>query len=210
MREKLKLVNAVDTNETEVMLHPDILNILFEHRRQIRNVFLQINGFYDISHFSLSIVDPSNEMIILSATPNIEYNLIQQDLWKFDSCFSPLQLNNNQLFWWNEISQDDSIKSKIEKIKLQNNHFNLGMTLCRQVGDFYFLYSYATKSLEKDLHNYYSANIFNLINIGDYFYNSISFIYTGYNKTHKLPELGALNNKAISRQKLLKLVINNT
>lgn len=99
-------------------LHPSIVNILFEHRRYIRNIFLQIKGLYEISHFGINIINPTNELIAFSSTPHIEYNLIQQKLWQHDCCFYSRTLNVNTLFWWDGNSHENPFSRQIKRINL--------------------------------------------------------------------------------------------
>jgi hypothetical protein len=209
---KLKLVDSFSSNKTQIKLHPEILTILLENRRSIKNVFFDINGLYDISHMGISIIDPAHELIAFSSTPNIEYNLIHQNLWKHDHCFSPCLNNLNRISWWDIYEKiSDCDREEIEIIKLRNNKFSLGITISRQVNDFCFLYSYATRSKRNDLQEYYESNTFGLIDIGDYFYKSILDIYSSYSIKYKPPELGHLISKVsnVGSQPYLRLVVSN-
>ena len=133
MTTELKLLDPVVSKEIQTTLHPKILDILFEYRRDIKNIFLNINGHYDIAHIGITIIDPANEMIAFSSTPNIEYNLIHQHLWKRDHCFSPRPHHNNRISWW------DTQIEEVDEIKLKNNKFTVGMTITRQVNGFCLL-----------------------------------------------------------------------
>lgn len=159
-----------------VNLHPDVLTILFEHRRYIKTIFLNIRGLYEVDHLALTLIDPEGTIIVFSSTPNIEYNLIHQNLWKQDTCFSLHDGQANTLCRWSFDAQEQDIK----KIKLQNNKFNFGFTIPREVEQFKLLYSYATRSKNNDLHAYYEANIFGLMDLGDYFYKSTRDLYCEY------------------------------
>ena len=205
MTTELKLLDTAVSREIQATLHPNILDILFEHRRYIKNVFLNINGLYDIVHIGITIIDPVNEIIAFSSTPNIEYNLIRQNLWKNDLCFTPQLQSNNRLSWW------EMQIAEIDNIKLKNNKFTFGMTITRQINDFCLLYSFATRSKKIKLREYYEANIFGLIDIGDYFYKSVLDVYSPYSVKYTPPELGNLISKAsvVNNRSYLKLVVNN-
>lgn len=73
MIERLKLINSTQAKRCSALLHPEVIVILFECRRQMRNIFLKINGLHDVSHFSTSIINPSNELVtfILQEALNI-------------------------------------------------------------------------------------------------------------------------------------------
>ncbi|MCX7118212.1 MAG: hypothetical protein NTW94_10010 [Legionellales bacterium] len=191
MTNRLELVNHLSSEKQHIKLHPDVLTILFEHRRYIKSVFLDLAGLHEIAHLGITIVDPAKEILVFSSTPNIEYNLIQQHLWRADPCFSPRLHTNNNFCWWNSCHADE-----IEKIKFKNNQFNFGMTLARKINNFHLLYSYATRSRREDLPEYYESNLHELIVIGDYFYKSIRDIYSSYGIKYPPPELDHLRTKA--------------
>ena len=117
MTNRLGLVEVSVLAQKQARLHSEIVTILFENRRYIKTIFLDIHGLYEIAHVGLTIIDPSADLVVFSSTPNIEYNLIQQNLWRNDPCFSPSIQNNHELSWWN----DHKITSDLEKIKLKNN-----------------------------------------------------------------------------------------
>lgn len=211
MIEKLKLIHSNQEKEDVVSLSPSIIDALFEHRRYVKNIFLQIKGHYEIAYFGINIINPSNELVSFSSMPHIEYNLIRQGLWKYDAYFSSKKLNNNTLFWWDNVGADNLFSEQIKEIKLASNHFKLGMTLSREINGFNFLYSYATSSNKKNLKEYYNAQLFGLIDLGDYFCNSILNAYSEYYGNYSLPKLSQLNSKASdpSLRSVLKLVVNN-
>ncbi|MGC1181741.1 hypothetical protein [Legionella sp.] len=211
MIEKLKLVYSNQEKEDVVSLHSSVVDILFEHRRYVKNIFLQIKGHYEVAYFGLSIISPSNELVSFSSMPHVEYNLIQQGLWKYDTCFSSKKLSKNTLLWWDDINADNLFVEQIKEIKLTSNHFKSGMTLSREINGFNFLYSYATSSNKKNLKEYYSAQIFGLIDIGDYFCNSVLNLYSEYCGNYSLPQLNQLNSKAsdLGLRSKLKLIVNN-
>ena len=212
MIERLKLVSSKQKKECSVTLHPDIVTILFEHRRFVKNIFLQIKGHHEIAYFGVNILNPENELISFSSMPHIEYNLIQQKLWKYDRCFSSRSLDKNTLYWWDPINAEALLADQIKEVKLTSNNFNAGVTLCRDIGGFRFLYSYATKTRQKDLQEYYTSQRVSLINIGDYFCKSLLDIYSEYCGNHTLPKLHHLSLKVPDHKvrSTLKLIVNNT
>ncbi|MBA2711686.1 MAG: hypothetical protein H0U57_13995 [Tatlockia sp.] len=200
-------LNDIARLDVKAKLHPEIFTILYEHRRYIKSVFLEIYGLYEICHFAITVINPSKEIIVFSATPNIEFNLIKRELWQDDICFSPEINSANKLCWW-DLNQDESFS---RKIKLENNSFTQGFTIPRKIDNFYFLYSFATKSFRTDLYNYYDSNCFGLIDLGDYFFKSIKHLYSSYYPKQILPELSTLFSKSskFSTNSSLKLVVAN-
>ncbi|HAT9646333.1 TPA: hypothetical protein JBD48_01135 [Legionella pneumophila subsp. pneumophila] len=190
MMYELKQVECLPTQKQAVKLHPEVIEILFENRRYVKNAFSNLKGLYGISHMAMTCIDPSQELIAFSTTPNIECNLIHQDLWGNDHCFIPEPEQKNRLIWW------DYSCEKIEKIKLKNNQFSFGMTICRPVSNFFLMYSFATQEKGNDLRQCYNENLFGLIDMGDYFYRSLRDLYSSYALKHTPPKLSEFNSKA--------------
>lgn len=201
---ELKQVESQPNQKHKIKLHPEVTEILFENRRYIKNVFSNLQGLYGITHMGMACIDPSHELIAFSTTPNIEYNLIHQNQWINDHCFIPDITHRNTLLWWDDQSE------KIEKIKLKNNHFTLGMTICRPISNFFFVYSFATEERAEGLRQFYNENLFGLIDMGDYFYKSIRDLYSTYALKHTPPKLSEFNSKAsgLSIKPFLRVVQN--
>lgn len=51
MIEKLKLIHSNQERESAVSLYPSVIDALFEHRRYVKNIFLQIKGHYEVAYF---------------------------------------------------------------------------------------------------------------------------------------------------------------
>lgn len=202
MMYEVKQVEILPEHTQKVTLHPEAIEILFENRRLIKNIFSNLRGLYGITHMGMSCIDPSQELVAFSTTPNIEYNLIHQNLWAKDHCFIPDLSHKNSLLWW------DYQNEQIEKIKLKNNRFTLGMTIFRPVNDFIFIYSFATDERGEDLHQFYNDNVFALIDMGDYFYKSLRGLYSSYALNQVPPQLKEFNSKApaLSIKPFLRLV----
>jgi len=191
--------------------HPDILNILYDNRFHIKNKFSSVIGFYEINHISITIIDPSNETIVFSTTPNIEYHLITKDLWKHDLTISPHAHRNNELIWW-DMDDINPHFNQIDNIKKQRNNYTLGMSLARKIDGFCIIYSFATKSDEANLKSYYISNIDRLYDIGDHCYKSIRDIYSSYCRHHTAPRIIDFTNfdATIKSKPYLQLVVNNS
>jgi len=196
--------------ENNLLLHADILNILYEHRRFVAKIYRDIMGFYNISHIGLSIVNPAHELVVFSTTPNIEYNLISNQLWTQDCCFNPSIGQSNKFSWWgdNTSNLSDNQQNHLNKIKLLNNNFTLGMSIARNLQGFDLIYSFASKSKQPDLQAYYATNLPRLIEIGDFFYKSMRPLYLPYSPSFEPPDVRALLS-LVHQKHYLRLVVDN-
>ncbi len=205
MIKSLKLIPTL----AKVTLHPDILTILFENRREVSRIFQDVIGLFEISHMAVNIINPALEAIIFSLTPNIEYNLISQNLWKDDNSFK-LPLEENKIVWWNYGGNNIDNRA-LERIKLKNNNFSKGLTLGRSLKNFNLFYSFAIRNKSTQLSNdYYTANKDKLIDLGDYCLKYFQALYSSYYPSLVLPIIDELKFTPGSFNKHhLKLIVNN-
>jgi hypothetical protein len=199
-----KKLECLSTQKQAITLHPEVIEILFENRPYVKKVFSNLRGLHGITHMAMACIDPSDELMVFSSTPTIEYNLIHQNLWVHDHAFVPEAELKNALLWW------DYPHDKLEKIKLKHHHLTVGMTICRPIGDFRLVYSFATDEKYKNLRQYYTENLFGLIDMGDYFYKSLRERYNVYVTKHTPPNLSEFSSKAsgLSIKPFLRVVQN--
>ncbi|KTC65684.1 putative FlgJ-like protein (plasmid) [Legionella adelaidensis] len=208
---KRQMLEKINTLSVKPILHSKLLEILFENRRLVKNIFFEIQGLFDIDYIGLKIINSNKEIIAFSTIPSIEFNLIHQNLWENDVCFIPPNEVRNEIIWW-EFENEYSYELREKKqIKLLNNKLTSGFTICRDLNNFCLLFSYATKSKNKLLKEYYTANIYKIMDLGDYFLNSIIPMYNSYHFKDKLITSSNFKSKKSthSNQSSLKLVINN-
>jgi hypothetical protein len=203
----VKLINKDEIYPTK--LHQNVLGILFENRRYMRSVYNDIRGLYGINHFSLSLKSPTEEQVFFSTTPSIEYNLISKKLWVFDEAYYNRVFQTTNVAWWNET--DSKEKERIEKIRLADNNFTLGMTINRYVDEHVLRYSFATSIVSMNLREYYLSNLSSLIDIGDYCYKLLRSVYLQYCGQSTPPEMYSLNSKfyLTNSKQYLRLIVNN-
>lgn len=206
MENYLSKNNGIAKNELSdnVTLHKDILDILFKHKEEIHRKLIDLKGVFLLDHIAITIIDPSNTILIFSMTPSVEYNLIVQGLWQYDKSFSASFQKNNFYPW--ERAYCKNYFDEIKQIKELKHGFNFGFNIPKKVGAFSLIYSYATRSKNNGLLEYYQNHINELINIGDYGYKLIQSIYINYcNPTFDIPII----SENYYKKPFLRLVVNN-
>jgi len=177
---RLPITEAVDpTFSSEVILHENILDILFKHKEEIYKKLIDLKGTFLIDHISIKIIDPSGKLLIFSITPSVEYNLIVQGLWKHDKSFSITFQENNDFYPW-EMAYSKDYFNEIKYLKEIKHGFTFGFNISKKLGDFNLIYSYATRSKNNGLPDYYEKHRNELAHMGDYGYKVISNIYANY------------------------------
>jgi len=196
--------------QPEIRLHPDILNVLFSHRNELSKKFSDIKGTFLIDHFSITIINPENNLLIFSMTPSVEYNLLISELWKFDHGLLRSNHTSSKISLW-ETGYQKEYANQIKSVKQTKHGFSFGFNLYQNIDSFQIAYSFATRSQNNNLDTYYQEYINELFSLGEYGYKSIrdiydaSYVLVGF----KLPQLN--NSKALKPTipPYLKLVCNN-
>jgi hypothetical protein len=180
------------------------LEILFGHKKEISRNFSDVLGLHLINHIAIYLVNQTNELTIISSTPSVEFNLIENKLWLYDGAFNPKHLPNLHVGTWQALYSHLHFKQLMEQ-KETHHGFTYGLNLVRHLKEYTILYSFATRSLLNNIVDYYQGIQEELLQIGDYAYNLNNHIYSIYNRNCTPPILETpLTN--IKRKPYLKLV----
>ncbi len=169
-------------------LHQRVLTISYEHRYQIRRLFKEVLGLYDIDHFSLDLVSPAGEMIFFSGTPSHGYEICSKGLGEFDGAISPEYYQQYEFYWWKDVVHK-RFGEQINYIRDVKHQFRHGFMLVRHWNDFYLIYSFATKSNKANFQSTIINNVNHLLSVGDYLYNSMRDVYAEYSGAFTPPKI---------------------
>ncbi len=183
----MRQLTNIEQKKCSLKLHGCAFDMLFKHKNEIFRKLSDIRGIYFIDHIAFHIINPELEEAVFSITPSVEYNLITHNLWQDDGSFVPFQYVNDIIFWWKEAYKNESAK-KLILLKEIKHGFSLGFSLVKKIGEFYLVYSFASRNSEANLKEYYRQKINELFHIGEYGYKLIRDIYFQYCDTHFPPE----------------------
>ena len=201
-----EVIGVKNKASDEVILHEDILDILFKHKEEIYRKLIDLRGAFLLDHIAIKIIDPNNTILIFSLTPSVEYNLIVQNLWKHDKSFSVGFQKNNSFYPW-EKAYSENYFNEIKYVKEFKHGFTFGFNISKKLGAFNLIYSYATRSKNQGLLDYYRNHISELCNIGDYGYKLIHSIYLNYcNPIFDVPSITGKQN--YHKKPFFRLIIN--
>jgi len=162
---KIRLIQK--SNCCQILLHPDIENILFRHRKQISLQMSNIIGIHHIDYVSYSIITPHNQLVIFSSTPSVEHNLIHLNLLCMDNMYNPVLYTDSRLCWWNE-EYTPSVAASLRKVKEIDHGYTHGFGFGRHIQDVKMTYSFATRADISDAKLFYLRHHADLIKLGDY------------------------------------------
>ncbi len=193
-------------NSDDIILHKNISDILFKHREEVHNRLIDLRGTFLIDHIAIKIINPSNEIVIFSMTPSVEYNLIVHGLWKHDNGFSRNLQNLNKLCLWEDAYSKENF-DELKSIKEFKHGFTFGFYVPKKQGEFNLIYSFATRSNNDNLNDYYQQNLEKISVLGDYGYRLIHDIYSKYCYVAFAPSIK--EKKYNPLKSVLKLIVNN-
>ena len=121
----------------------------------------------------------SNELLYFSSQPSLGYNLITKDLWQYDCCWDPSVYKNHSFYLW-EDAYCKNFYGELKKWKEEKYNYTLGFILVRKVSEFFVIYSFETKSRNKDIFHFYNNSLNDLLGMGDYCFNLLLPIYNKY------------------------------
>lgn len=155
--------------------HPQAENLLFQNKRDLLTVFSDVIGTYELAHLSITCISQTNEVVFLSHTPSIEYNLITSGLWKYDLSYDPLFYKSNQSRLWGELYDLDKYPD-LHHLKQTKNQFSFGFSIPIKRDGFYLIYSFATKVRHINPHLFFFDKQNELIKMGNYCFNKLKHI----------------------------------
>ncbi|WP_207384177.1 hypothetical protein [Legionella nagasakiensis] len=127
----------------ETILHPGLLDILFAYKSKVSSIFRDVLGIHEISHIAISYVNADNELLSLSSTPALEFNLFNSNLWRYDQTY--------QADWYQLCTQANwqSLYTAIRYdelyyIKQIKHRYPLGLSLAAKLDSAYLIYSIAS------------------------------------------------------------------
>lgn len=174
-----RLDNLPKYYRPKMILHPKILEALFKNQREISLKLSNIKGLFKIEHIAMIILTPDDEIIVFSSTPAVEFNLIEKNLWQFDESFKPHHHRDGSFFWWEE-AYANGYREKIKEIKQSSYRFTVGFCLARKINKEHIVFSYATRSRDKNIKEYYENHTKELLTMSDYVFGLIQNVYVKY------------------------------
>ncbi len=177
-------------------LHPNILEALFKHQSEITLKLSNVRGLFKLEHIAIIILNTHDEIIVFSSTPAVEFNLLEKELWQFDESFKPKNHLDGSFFWW-EQAYSNAHREVIKAKKESSYGFTLGFCLARKINEEHIIYSCATRSVEKNLRQYYEDHKKELLAIGDYAYELVHDVYAKY------------RGNASKKKNFLRLIVSN-
>lgn len=140
MYSKHKLMDIINT---EIVLHPRLLDNLFAHKGKVNSVFRDILGLYDIHHMAISYINSHRMLSVHSSTPAIEFNLFSSELWHFDKTYHASWYRLCLPSLWHTLYLPARY-DELFYVKQVKHQYPLGLSFAVKSANNYLIYSIAT------------------------------------------------------------------
>lgn len=174
-----------------VKFHRNIFEISLFNLQAIKRAYSDILGLQHLVHLSINVVDPRNEIMFLSATPNTGINVCGTNLWRFDKSISPTLYKNNKFYFWDDCYHKKAFWDlKIAKEIV--NGIRCGFIVIEKVNDYYIMYSYGLDQDSVEMREQIISMQKYFIEMGRYCFKRVHPIYEKYdNKSNLLETIGS-------------------
>ncbi len=118
----------MEISDRAFLPHPLFLDILFLYKLPTATLFKELIRFYSIDHIALSYINTRRELITLSSTPAIEFNLFKHSLWQKDRTYDLNWCKQSKLSTWDRL-YDATHYEELFYIKQLKPNYSMGFSL---------------------------------------------------------------------------------
>ncbi len=126
-----------------VVPHPYFLDLLFAFKSKISVVFRDVLGIHELAHIAITQITPDNQLLTLSSTPALDFNLFQSSLWRYDKTFDPAWFNLHTHSLWQDLYHPTRY-DELYYLKQIKHRYTLGLSLAEQTTQHTLIYSLAS------------------------------------------------------------------
>ena len=144
----------MDKTEQNLTFHPQLFTRLFAYQAKAHEIFNDVMALYEISHIAITHINSNHQLMTVSSTPSLEYNLLSSPLWRFDNTYSAHWFKQGGHASWQSLYAPERY-DELYYIKQTKPHYPLGISIAKPREEGYLIYSIAS-STESD----YTRDIF--------------------------------------------------
>ena len=131
------------------VLHPHFFDILFSSKLKTQKVFKDVLGLYNIHHIAINNITNCQQLVSLSSTPALEFNLFQSQLWHFDQTFDSDWFSQEKAEKWQKL-YDSKHYDELYYLKQAKTNLPTAYSVSIKKDDDFYIYSLASHQEEKD------------------------------------------------------------
>jgi len=166
----------MENNCKKITPHPQFLDILFSFKGSVSRVFKDVIGIHQIHHFSLARINQHQELVALSSTPAIEFNLFNGPLWQYDRTYNPHWFNLCTQSTWQALYQP-SRYDELYYLKQSKLSYPIGISLAHKIGQNFMIYSLASNKSCTRTHDLFANRGEDFYEIGQHCANELMPVF---------------------------------
>ena len=167
--------------QTNIVLHPHVLEILFAYQAKVIQVFKDVLGLYGISHMSISRVSERQELLTFSSTPSLEFNLFKSNLWRFDQTYQTRWYTRCTGSPWQSLYNPAQYNA-LHYLKQVKPQYPLGLSFAAKRSNHHVIYSIASQKDNQHMREFFKNPHDDFYKIGLYCSNLLLPIIDGCDK----------------------------
>lgn len=169
----------MEYNTNKLILHPEFLEQLFAFKSKVTNVFRDVLGIHEIDHISIARVNKYHQLMALSSTPAMEFNLFTSSLWQYDQSYNPTWFNQGSQAYW-QILYQMTRYDELYYIKQIKHNLPLGLSLAAKLGEDSVIYSVASHKSCSHTRDLFATQQEDFYKIGQYCTNLLTPLFSTF------------------------------
>lgn len=166
----------MENSRKDVVLHSQLLEVLFAYKSKVSTVFRDVLGIHEIHHIALTQINKNNELLTLSSTPAMEFNLFSSQLWRYDQTYNPKWFTLcNQAYW--QTLYKPTRYDELYYLKQIKHDFPIGLSLAGKIGEDHIIYSLASTKSCPHTRELFSTQQEDFYKIGQYCSNLLNPLF---------------------------------
>ncbi len=151
-------------------LHPNLVEVLFANKNEVSQVFNDVLGLYGISHIALSHIDNNKQLLALSSTPSLEFNLFNSYLWRYDKTYQHSWYSLCTIASWQSLYSAEHYDD-LYYMKQIKHAYSLGFSFAVKQPSHHVIFSFASDNNCQQAREIFTSQHDNFYKIGQYCIN---------------------------------------
>ena len=163
----------MEISNKNVMLHPQHLEALFAFKSKASSVFRDVLGIHEIDHIAFTRINKNNQLLTLSSTPALEFNLFNSGLWHYDKTYNPQWFKLCIQDYWQNLYSFTRY-DELYYLKQIKHSYPFGLNLSARVGEEHIIYSIASRKSCAHTQELFATQQEDFYKIGQYCSNRLN------------------------------------
>lgn len=168
--------NSVRPLHIPPKLNKESLLFSFENQWKIQKAYKEILGLNGVDHFSINIANTLGEMTVISYSPSVLYNIVQDGSYLYNGSISPSYYEKLDFYTWDQCFDRRFYKFVKDKLQVRNG-IEMGMVMVYRSHGYNVLFSFATRCSNSEILDHAQQDNTSFLKMGFHCFDSIKHCY---------------------------------